>query len=442
MIALKFGGSAIGNAQRIYNVGEIINTYLSKKPIVVLSAIGDTTDLLIQAGNNALQGRIDGQEIRELHYSILSDFKLPSSSIDPLLLEINNILMGISLIKEFSKKTFDTLISYGERISVRVVSEYLNKIGIKSKAYDAWDIGMVTDSNFTNAEVLDSSFINIRSNLSYLETNYDHVPIITGFIGKNENGEITTLGRGGSDLSVCVIGAALDVEEVQVWKDVDGILSCDPKIVKNPLTLDTLTYEEASELAYFGAKVLHPRALHPAMKMHIPVYVKNYLYPEKNGTKIINEQIENEKLLQAITVKRNVLLIDVVSSRMLGSYGFLAKVFGILRDLKISVDMVATSEVSISFTLDFADDIDLLVKELSKIASVEVKNRNSIISLIGNVKKSSEILLMTFQILNDLGINIKMISQGASKVNIGFIVNDDEADKCVEQLHQKFFYGV
>lgn len=432
----------MSTAEKIKNIAAIVNNLIHQKPIIVLSAIGSTTDSLIKAGHNAMCGRIDINGLRDLHYEIADGLGIDGHLLDPFFLEINNLLMGISLIKELSDRTYDHLISFGERMSVRIFAAYLNNNGLKAKAYDSWELGLLTDSNFGNAEVLDSSQISIRRNLGYLESNYDHVPVITGFIGKNMDGEITTFGRGGSDLSVSVFGTAVDVQEILVFKDVDGILSCDPKIVDSPVAVRSITFEEASELAYFGAKVLHPRSLHPAMKRNIPVVVKNFLNPDNVGTRIVNQLDDDDSLLRAITVKRSVSIVDVVSTRMLGSYGFLSKVFGVLKELKMSVDMVATSEVSLSFTLDDEENLSGMVEELNKIATVEIKKSNSIISLIGNVKRSSEIMLKAFEIMNELNINVKMISQGASKVNISFIIDDEFADNCIKKLHNKFFEEV
>ena len=441
MIAVKFGGSAIADAERIKNIAIIVNNMITKKPVVVLSAIGSTTDAIIQSGKNALNGIIDINDVRELHFGIAEELGISHEILEPFFREINSLLMGISLIKELSDKTFDNLISFGERLSVRIFSAYLNNLGLKSKAYDSWELGLLTDSNFNNADVLDTSFISINRALCYLESNYDHVPVITGFIGKNSNDEITTFGRGGSDLTVSIVGAALNVTEIQVWKDVRGILSSDPALVDEPITLNSISFEEAAELAYFGAKVLHPRSLYPAMKRNIPVVVKNYLDPDYEGTSITNESPNDGMLLRSITTKRRITLVDIISTRMLGNYGFLSTVFGILKDLKISVDMVATSEVSISFTLDNGNDPEPLINELKKIATVGLKKECAIISLIGNVKRSSEILSMAFTVMNESNLNVQMISQGASKVNISFIINDDDVETCINKLHHKFFHG-
>jgi len=226
-----------------------------------------------------------------------------------------------------------------------------------------------------------------------------------------------------------------------VWKDVDGILTADPRIVKNALPVENVTYEEASELAYFGAQVLHPRAMLPCMKTGTPVLVKNSYNVDAPGTRIENPTASTKKSppVRAITSRRNVTLVDVVSTRMLGQHGFLAEVFSIFSKHGASVDMVATSEVSVSLTLDAAHDLGELKKELSKFASVEIKTGKAIVSIIGNVKRSSEILARAFRICQLIGVTVQMISQGASKVNISFIVNDTEAAEVVKSLHIDFF---
>jgi aspartate kinase len=263
--------------------------------------------------------------------------------------------------------------------------------------------------------------------------------VITGFIAKDEKGNITTLGRGGSDLSATMIAAACGADEVQVWKDVDGILTADPRIVKNARPVESITYEAAAELAYFGAQVLHPRAMQPCMKTGITVLVKNSYNPDAPGTRIVSSHQGEISLVETISSKKNVTLVDIVSSHMIGQYGFLAEVFSCFARFGISVDMVATSEVSVSLTLDATQDLTAPSKELSRIASVEIKTGKAIITLVGDVCRSSEILSRTFKICERNGVQVQMISQGASKVNISFIVDDSEAIETVKNLHSEFF---
>jgi aspartate kinase len=262
---------------------------------------------------------------------------------------------------------------------------------------------------------------------------------VTGFIAQDTNNNITTLGRGGSDLSATMIAAACNAEEAQVWKDVDGILTADPRLVKTARPVETVTYEEAAEMAYFGAQVLHPRAMQPCMKTGTPVLVKNSYNPEAPGTRIIAALGKKTGPVRAITSRKNATLVDLVSTRMLGQYGFLEEVFSSFARHQLSVDMVATSEVSVSLTLDAARDLSALKKDLSQIANVDIKTGKAIVTIIGDVRRSSEILVRAFRICQILGVTVQMVSQGASKVNISFIVDDNEAGEVVKALHDDFF---
>jgi aspartate kinase len=442
MIVMKFGGSSVADAARIRHVASIVKTQLQKKPVLVLSAMGDTTDHLLEAGNLALkEGKVDTKHIEKLHLDTVKSLKLPvQKEISALLDELSRLLSGIALIRELTPRTNDYLVSFGERFSIRIAAAFLKASGMNAKAFDAWDVGFISTSDYTRAELLKESWDLIPERiLPLIKGNV--VPVVTGFLAKDEKGSITTLGRGGSDLSATMIAATCKADEVQVWKDVDGILTADPRIVKNAKPVEHITYEEASELAYFGAQVLHPRAMQPCMKTGTPVLVKNSYNLDAPGTRIehATAAVKKSPPVRAITSKHNVTLVDIVSTRMLRQHGFLSEVFAIFGRYNTSVDMVATSEVSVSLTLDTAFDLAEVKKELSKIADVEIKTGKAIISIIGNVKRSSEILARAFRICQLIGVPVQMISQGASKVNISFIVNDTEAAEVVKSLHVDFF---
>jgi len=442
VIVMKFGGSSVADAARLRHVAEIVQTQLYRKPALVLSAMGDTTDHLLEAGNLALtQGKIEIKRVKDLHMATAKNLHLPiQKEVNALLDELTRLLSGIALIRELTPRTKDYLVSFGERLSVRIAAAYLHSLGMNAKAFDAFDVGFISNSNYTQAELLKESWDLIPEKfLPMVKSGV--LPVVTGFIAKDEKGSITTLGRGGSDLSATMIAAACKAEEVQVWKDVDGILTADPRIVKNALPVQNVTYEEAAELAYFGAQVLHPRAMQPCMKTGTPVLVKNSYNIEAPGTRIEQPTgtAKNSPPVRAITSRLNVTLVDIVSTRMIGQHGFLAEVFSIFAKNSASIDMVATSEVSVSLTIDAAHDLGELKKELSKIASVEIKTGKAIVSIIGNVKRSSEILARAFRICQLIGVPVQMISQGASKVNISFIVNDTEAAEVVKSLHIDFF---
>jgi len=444
MIVMKFGGSSVANSDRLRHVMEIVKARLDKKPILVLSAMGDTTDHLLEAGEAALKnGIVQVEKIEELHLKTISEMELGDGAfrgIRSLLAELRNLLMGISLIRELTGKTKDYLVSFGERLSVRIAAACFYSVGIKAKAVDAWDAGFVSDSNYASAELAKESWRLIPEKL-LAPVEEGILQIVTGFIARDEKGNITTLGRGGSDLTAAMIAAACGAAELQVWKDVDGILTADPRIVSGARVVDNITYEAAAEMAYYGAQVLHPQAMQPCMKTGTPVLVKNSYNPDAPGTRIVSSITSGEKRspIQAITSRKNVTLVDIVSSRMVGQYGFMAEVFACFARHGVSVDMVATSEVSISLTLDAFHDLKELKKDLSRIAAVEIRNGRAIVTIIGDVGRSSEILSRSFKICKLLGVQVQMVSQGASKVNISFIVDDKEAAEVIKGLHADFF---
>ena len=440
MIVMKFGGSSVANAERIKHVASIIKAYREKRPVVVLSAMGDTTDHLLAAADLAVTGTVDVAGVAKLHEETAKELGINIETIESLLAELKQLLTGISMLKEISKRSRDYLVSFGERMSVRMMAAYLNSQGIEAKFYDAWDIGFVSDSNYMAAELLDEVWENIPRHLGAYDKGGDNaIPIVTGFIAKDKRGIITTLGRGGSDLTATMIGAAMNAEEVQTWKDVDGILTTDPRVVKEAKPVPEVTYEEAQELAMFGSQVLHPRSMVPVRKSGTPVRVKNSYNIESKGTIIVEKHSGKVPPVCAITSVKHVQLIDMVSNRMLGAAGFLAHIFNNFLKWNVCIDVIATSEVSVSCTVSGKEKLEGLVQDLSKACDVSVRRERAIITVICDVEHSSAILAGGFAALADEGINVQMISQGASKVNISFIVNDDEADRTVQILHKAYF---
>ncbi|KAL6509134.1 Adenylate kinase isoenzyme 1 [Orobanche gracilis] len=453
---MKFGGSSVASADRMREIAELILSFPEERPVVVLSAMGKTTNKLLLAGEKAATCGVsnvsDLEEltfIKDLHLSTVNELGVERCIIEKHLFELEQLLNGIAIMKELTMRTMDYLVSFGECMSTRIFAAYLNKIGAKARQYDAFEIGFITTDDFTNADILEATYPSVAKRLCGDWLNDPAIPIVTGFLGKGwRSGAVTTLGRGGSDLTATTIGKALGLREIQVWKDVDGVLTCDPNIYSNAEPVPYLTFDEAAELAYFGAQVLHPQSMRPAREGDIPVRVKNSYNPKAPGTIITRTRDMSQAVLTSIVLKRNVTMLDIVSTRMLGQFGFLAKVFSTFEELGISVDVVATSEVSISLTLDpsklwsrelIQQELDHVVEELEKIAVVNLLQNRSIISLVGNVQRSSLILEKTFHVLRTSEVNVQMISQGASKVNISFIVNDSEAEECVRALHSAFF---
>lgn len=440
MIVMKFGGSSVANAERIKHVASIIKAYREKRPVVVLSAMGDTTDHLLAAADLAVTGTVDVAGVAKLHEETARELGINIDAIEALLSELKQLLTGISMLKEISRRSRDYLVSFGERMSVRMMAAYLKSQGVDAKFYDAWDIGFVSDSNYMAAELLDEVWENIPRHLGSYSKGLDNaIPIVTGFIAKDKRGIITTLGRGGSDLTATMIGAAMNAEEVQTWKDVDGILTSDPRVVKEAKPVPEVTYEEAQELAMFGSQVLHPRSMVPVRKSGTPVRVKNSYNIESKGTIIVERHSGKVPPVCAITSVKHVQLIDMVSNRMLGAAGFLAHIFNNFLKWNVCIDVIATSEVSVSCTVSGKEKLEGLVQDLSKACDVSVRKERAIVTVICDVEHSSAILASGFEALAGEGINVQMISQGASKVNISFIVNDDEADRTVQILHQAYF---
>ena len=440
MIVMKFGGSSVANAERIRHVAEIIQTYKDELPAVVLSAMGDTTDHLLEAADMAVNGTVDIEKVEKLHFDTARELEIEVPAIKELLDELKTLLTGISMLKELSKRSRDYLVSFGERMSVRMMAAYLTKLGTPAKFYDAWDIGMVSDSNYMAAELLDEVWDNIPKYLNdYKNGKQKEIPIVTGFIAKDKHGTITTLGRGGSDLSATMIGSAMGAKEIQTWKDVDGIMTTDPRLVKDAKPVPEVTYEEAQELAIFGAQVLHPRSMIPCRKTGTPVRVKNSYNIKSEGTLIVEKHTGTVPAVTAITKVKNVTLIDIQSSRMLGAAGFLAHIFNQFLKWNISIDVIATSEVSVSLTVNTKGDLSGLLEDLGRVAEVKATAGKAIITVICDASHSSAILAKAFDALNKEGINVQMISQGASKVNVSFLVDMAEADKTVQVVHSALF---
>ena len=438
MIIMKFGGTSVGNAERIANAANIVKSNVKRRPVVVVSAVTKITDLLIRLGKASAEGK--GKDtldnIKKVHHEILEQLKINGELLNEEIKELENLVRKTKSEKAIDERILDHFQSFGERMSSKIVAAQLNKIGIKSRAVESWKFGFLTDAEFGEAEPLEAAYSSLNRNIRKLKA----VPVITGFIGKTEDGEITTLGRGGSDYTAAIIGAAINADEIQIWTDVNGVMSTDPKIVSNAKTLEKISFAEASELAYFGARVLHPKTILPAMKKNIPVKVLNSFNPKDKGTIIVYRPYKNSNAVKAIAYKKNITLINVDSTRMLGAYGFLARVFDIFDDYKKSVDVVSTSEVSVTLTIDNEENLSRIVRELKDIADVKVIKSKAIICIVGEgMRHAPGIAGRTFTSLGKSSINIEMISQGASEINITFIVDEKDAEKAVKVLHNEYY---
>jgi len=435
MIVMKFGGTSVGDADRISNTTDIIKSKINGKPVVVVSAVGGITDKLIELVNTANQGNEILDTIKKIHYEILEKLNLDKSLLDK---DIEELTATIDEIKnnKLDNKILDKVQSFGEQMSSKIVAAQLNKIGVKAEAFNSFDLGFLTNSEFGNAEPLEITYNNLSDNIIKL----DVVPVVTGFLGKTEDGQITTIGRGGSDYTAAIIGSAINADEIQIWTDVDGIMSTDPKIVSDARTLEKVSFAEASELAYFGARVLHPKTLLPAMKKDIPVRVLNSLNPKNKGTTILPHVEKNIQIVRAIAFKKNISLINIKSMRMLGAYGFLAKIFNVFDKYKKSVDVISTSEVSISLTIESEENLDNIVNEIEKIGNVQIFKNKTVICVVGeSIGITPGIAGKTFSVLGRNNINIEMISSGTSNINITFVVGGKDTENAVKCLHEEYF---
>ena len=442
MIVMKFGGTSVKNAEAIRNVINIAKNR-NTKSVVVVSAFATVTNSLVKIidslKNDVNFALEEINKLQILHQNVANDLDISSEVNEFISLEFERFKMlatAINIIGEVSNKSKDLILSYGERLSSKIISIYAKNSGLNSKYVNSSEI-IITDDSFTEAEVdFEATETVIKFKVLPIFNDFD-VLICGGFIAGTIDGIITTLGRGGSDYSAGIIAAALEAELLDIYTDVDGILTTDPNLIKNAKLIKKLSYIEASELAYFGAKVLHPKTIFPAVKKNIEVRVLNSFNPHCDGTRIIGIKT-NQNALKAIAFRKGITVINITSNRMLGAYGFLSKVFEVFKKHETSVDLVSTSEVSVSLTIDNKFNADKIIQELSEFSSIEFFDNKAIISVIGEgIRNTSGISARFFGILKD--INIYMVSMGASEINLSIVVDEDNLKNAVVLLHDEFF---
>jgi aspartate kinase len=383
--------------------------------------------------------------LREMHEREIGAL-LPASSqgelqriLDCHFHEMADLLGQLSALGEFAPESVDALSSYGERLSSRLIALVFLQFGMDAAHVDARCV-VLTDARHKAATPLYSqTYARARDKILPL-ISQSKVPIMGGFIGSTEQGVTTTLGRGGSDFSAAIIGAAIAAEEIQIWTDVDGVMTCDPKLVPEARRVKTISFAEAAELAYFGARVLHPSTLLPAMEKNIPVVVMNSRRPDIAGTRIVADAVPCSNVIKAISCKRGVYIVNIRSTRMLMAHGFLHRIFEIFSREETAVDMLASSEVSVSLTIDDPARLTEICQALREFSEVSVEEDQAIVCVVGdNLGHTPGVAARAFGALQ--GINIRMISQGASLLNLGFVVAAGDAEKTVKLLHQEFFRG-
>jgi aspartate kinase len=441
VIVMKFGGSSVATADRIRNVGELIKRAKKRQPVVVVSALGGVTDLLIQLAHDALNGGVVLGPLLKRHTDVCHDLRLPSDLCAPHLFQLEDLLRGISLVGELTPRSLDTVMSFGERMSSTIVAAHLTATGLPARALPGWEAGIVTDSNYGDAAPLPLSYRRIPGRIKKLQAKGE-IPIITGFIAHDGQGNITTLGRDGSDFSASIVGAALQVREIQIWSDVSGIMSADPSVIADAEPIPSLNFEEAGELAYYGARVLHPASLLPAVERNIPVRVLNTLRPDHPGTVILKRRKGREGEVKSIAYKEDQYLINVVATRMFGHHGFMARLFEVFNRHQISVNQIGTSEISVSLTVDSDSGkaIKDAAKELSKFATVEVTPHMTVVCIVGSgIRDQRDIPARVFAALDAAGVTPVVISQGATRVSLSFLIDNADIADAIRALHKELF---
>ena len=435
MIIMKFGGTSLGTAESIQNVFRIVRDRMDQDPVLVVSAHAGVTNSLVEIARAAPVGDADVSEIEDFHHRLLEGLDLAVDLLDEPLGEMADLVHGMKLVSEASPRVRDLLLSFGERCSTRLIAAYFNQQGLRAQAVDAFEVGLRTDGNFGRARpVADDG--RISANMGKVEG----IPILTGFLGCDADGNITTLGRNGSDYSAALFGNALDASEIQIWTDVDGVMTADPRLVEGARPIPTMSFGEASELAYYGGKVLHPATILPAMEKAIPVRVLNTHNADNPGTVILPVYEESGAPVRAVVHKNDIHLINLVSPPMLQQHGFLAKVFRIAEAHEVDVDLVATSEVSITMTADRADHLPVFCEELGELGVVTVEPDHALICVVGQgIAHTHGIAARVLGTLADAGVHVRVISQGAIKVNIGLVIQRVDLHEAVNALHSHFF---
>jgi aspartate kinase len=448
MIVCKFGGTSVQDAEAMARVAEIIGARIKQQPVVVASAMGKTTNALLEAAQTAAKGKRQEAldlltKIKDKHLKEAQKLGIAVTETEifqTYFKEMRDLVKGLAALGELTPRITDAMASYGERLSTAILTQALEKHGIPSQLMDAREC-MITDDNFTRAAVLfDQTDPAIVEHLRPV-IKAGKVPVFQGFIGRTRGGITTTIGRGGSDYSAAIVGAALDAEDIQIWTDVDGIMTTDPRMVKEARRIKAISFDEAAELAYFGAKVLHPATIIPAVRKRIPVHVLNSYKPEQEGTLITDEAPPCENPVKAIAYKSGITVVNVTSTRMLMAHGFLKKIFEIFDHYQVPVDVVSTSEVSVSLTVDDTSRLWDIVTDLKKIGEAHVEGSKSIVCCVGdNLRNIAGVPNLVFGAMQD--VKVQMISQGASAVNITFVIDQDQLPDTVRNLHDAFFRKV
>ena len=450
IVVMKFGGTSVEDAAAMLRTSAIVRGRRERglQPVVVVSAMARVTDQLLAAAHAAGDGDRAGalavaSRLRTRHVdtaaALLSPAHLPDVQValHTQFDALDDLLRGIASVGELTPRTTDLVVSYGEQLSSRIVAELLSQEGLQGWHLDARQC-IITDDQYGRAvpqeAVIEQRLL--QHALPLLQAG--QTPVMGGFIGANSRGITTTLGRGGSDFSAALVGGGLHAAAIEIWTDVDGIMTTDPRICGDALRVKTISFEEAAELAYFGAKVLHPATILPAVQKNIPVFVLNSRNASNEGTRITAVAPPCRSPFKCIAVKKRLTIVDIVASRMLMSHGYLKAVFDVFDRHQVIIDMVSTSEVSISVTVDTSDRLPAIADDLSKIADVKYESNKALICMVGeDIRGHNGIAGEVFTAIKH--VNVRMISQGASEINMSFMIEEEDAEEAIRSLHAVFF---
>ena len=446
MIICKFGGTSVGDADAIRRTAAIVKARMSQGPVAVVSALGGTTNVLVDMAEQAARGQLIAalrgvEGLRDRHLSVAGEL-LPESDSEELLFELSamcdelaSLAEALSVLGHLTPRSLDAVASFGERMSSLMITAAFSAMGIKAQHVDARRV-MITDDNFTRAEPQPEAIAEAARLYLTPIVREGRVPVLGGYIGATSAGITTTLGRGGSDYSASLLGAAIHADAIEIWTDVDGLLTADPRLVPAACTIDQVGFEEASELASFGAKVLHPYTIAPAVRIGIPVRVLNSSKPQGTGTLITFDA--PRRPVTAIAGKSAVTLVKVRSPRMLLTEGFLREMFAIFERHKTSVDVVATSEVSVSVTVDDTSQLEGVLGDLRALGDVAIERHRGVVAIVGAaLSESSEAMSRALRVLG--GTRLHMLSLSATGINLTMVVDGDEVPALIQRLHCEFF---
>lgn len=445
---MKFGGTSVGDVAAFERVLHIVSSQIERKPVVVVSAMTKVTDALLAAFDTSKKGEFytavaELEPLFDRHVAVAKHF-IPEGSSNLFDAELQFAREELSdLLMRAARRSLplamlkDAIVSYGEQLSSRLLTEVLKARGVNARQVDSRRL-IVTDDEYGAAQpIIEETNEIVRLELTPILT-ANEVPVMGGFISGNRAGETTTLGRGGSDYSAALIASAIDAGELQIWTDVTGVMTCDPRICSDARTIPVLSYEEAAELAYFGAKVLHPKTIKPAIDSAIPVRVCSTFLPDEIGTMILAESGEVPNKIKSIASKKNITILRITSARMLGAYGFMSAVFQVFDRHRTVIDVISTSEVSVALTLDNPASIEKVVEDLSRLGEVEVERGYAVICVVGEgLRASTGLASKIFSTIDD--VNVALVSHGASAVNLTFVVKETDAPNVIKKLHEEFF---